>query len=324
MSQSKSQVTVSADSGKLSHRDSHRDSGDQWIVKKNSEQAENRRYGGKMTEKTRKPTFKEQVYEMISGGLTGSPWARMFSGLIIVLILLSVVSMILESYETIHNRFNTVLFWLEAATVAVFTLEYILGLWTADLAYPDSPHPRLKFMCSFMAIIELLAVLPFYLSLILKDPAFLNITEIFQLLRLLHVLKLGEYNKALHTVGKVIREVLPQLLIILFIALFGMLTAAIILYKIENPRQPEQFPNIIATLWWAIRAALQIGTETAVPLTGVGRLCVTAVQLLCIGLVAVPVGIIASSLNHQAITRRQEQKQEEQKRFCPWCGHKID
>jgi len=122
----------------------------------------------------------------------------------------------------------------------------------------------------------------------------------------------------------VIREMLPQMLIILFIALFGMLTAAIILYKIENPRQPEQFPNIIATLWWAIRAALQIGTETAVPLTGAGRLCVTAVQLLCIGLVAVPVGIIASSLNHQAITRRQEQKQEEQKHFCPWSGHRID
>ena len=176
-------------------------------------------------EETEKRPVKQWVFEMIHGGIRGNRAARIFSAIIIILILLSVASMILESYESIESRFHSVFFCLEAVTVAVFTLEYLAGLWTADLAYPDSKHPRLRFMGSFMAIIELLAVLPFYLSLILQDESFLDITEFFQLLRLLHVLKLGEYNKPLHTLGEVIRESLPQLVTVVLIGLFGSTAA---------------------------------------------------------------------------------------------------
>ena len=275
-------------------------------------------------EETEKRSVKQWVFEMIHGGIKGNRAARIFSAIIIILILLSVASMILESYESIESRFHSVFFCLEAVTVAVFTLEYLAGLWTADLAYPDSKHPRLRFMGSFMAIIELLAVLPFYLSLILQDESFLDITEFFQLLRLLHVLKLSEYNKPLHTLGEVIRESLPQLVTVVLIGLFGMLVGATVLYKVEHPIQPEVFPNIVASFRVVLSEATQSGIGSSVPQTRVGRVCLVLMELMGIGIIAVPIGIIASGMNHHALTRHQEEQKEEEKKFCPWCGHSLE
>ncbi|MBO7662556.1 MAG: ion transporter [Clostridia bacterium] len=138
-------------------------------------------------------TLKHRLHEMISGGLKGNRAARIFSWLVIILILLSTLALILEMVQAVPTYFETPLFWLEAVTVGVFTLEYLIGLWTADLAYPKDAHPRLRYICSLMAIIEVLAVLPFYLALILHDSELLEVVEAAEILRLLHLLKLGEF-----------------------------------------------------------------------------------------------------------------------------------
>ena len=140
-----------------------------------------------------KKTLKQWVYETISGGLKGTPAARAFSLTIIILIVLSVASLIMDLAEAVPDAFVTPLFWLEAITVAIFTLEYLAGLWTADLAYPKEKHPRLKYILSPMAIITVLAVAPFYAALALRDTELLEVAEMFGFLRLLHILKIGEY-----------------------------------------------------------------------------------------------------------------------------------
>lgn len=86
-------------------------------------------------------TVRPRLYEMISGGPRGSRAARVFSWLVIVLILLSVAALVLDWLEAVPDLFETPLFWLEAVTVAIFTLEYLIGLWTADLAYPKTRIP---------------------------------------------------------------------------------------------------------------------------------------------------------------------------------------
>ena len=128
-------------------------------------------------------TLKRRLYEMITGGLKGKRAARVFSWLVIVLILLSTLALILDMIQAVPDSFETPLFWLEA----------VIGLWTADLAYPDAAHPRLRYMCSLMAIVEVLAVLPFYLALILHNSELLEIAEAAEILRLLHLLKLSEF-----------------------------------------------------------------------------------------------------------------------------------
>jgi voltage-gated potassium channel len=270
-----------------------------------------------------KHTFKEQVFHLIHGGLKGGRAAKIFSIIIIVLIVMSVVSIILESDKDIDSRYHSLFFWLETVTVAVFTFEFLAGLWTADLAYPGDKHPRLRYLTSFMAIITLLAILPFYLGLILKAPGLMQIADFFQLLRLLHVLKLSEYNISLHTLGEVIRENLPQIVTVLVIGLFGLLTGSIILYKVENPVQPEVFTNIMQSFRIAIGEITRAGIGSNLPQTGAGRLCVTLMELIMIGMVAVPVGIVAGEMNHRARNRR-EKRDREEIRYCPWCGHSLE
>ncbi len=138
-----------------------------------------------------KREIKEKVLEVLEGGLKGSPASRFFSILMIVLILLSIIFMLIwdiDRFEPYHEIFEII----ETITVGIFTLELILGFWTADVRFPDCPRPRLKYATSFMTIIQFLAILPFYLGKLLDNTAFDEIVEVFQILKLLHLLKIGE------------------------------------------------------------------------------------------------------------------------------------
>ena len=139
----------------------------------------------------RKREIKHKVLEVLEGGLRGNTAARIFSWTLIVLILLSVVFMIIgdtDQFEPFVETFEII----ETVTIGIFTLELILGFWTADIRYADAPRPRLKYMTSFMTIIQILAILPFYLGLILQNTDYMEYAEYFQLLKLLHLLKIGE------------------------------------------------------------------------------------------------------------------------------------
>ena len=138
-----------------------------------------------------KREIKHKVLEVLEGGLRGNTAARIFSWTLIVLILLSIVFMIIgdmEQFQPFVETFEII----ETVTIGIFTLELILGFWTADIRYADAPRPRLKYMTSFMTIIQILAILPFYLGLILQNTDYMEYAEYFQLLKLLHLLKIGE------------------------------------------------------------------------------------------------------------------------------------
>ena len=207
------------------------------------------------------------------------------------------LTIILDSFQNIHDRFQTVFQVFEVITVIVFTLEYILRIWTADLLYPDAKHPRLKYCFSFMAIIDLLAILPFYLPFFSADLRFLRMMRLFRLFRLLRVFKLGRYFEALHVIVKVIRSSGPQLIMSVVICFFVMLFSAIIMYEVENPVQPEQFPNVISSLWWAICTLTTVGYGDVYPITVVGRFFASVISLVGIGIIAIPTGIIAAGFN---------------------------
>jgi len=135
--------------------------------------------------------IKHKVLEVLEGGLRGNTAARIFSWTLIVLIVLSIVFMIIGDMEQLEPFVETFEI-IETITIGIFTLELILGFWTADIRYADAPRPRLKYMTSFMTIIQILAILPFYLGLILQNTDYMEYAEYFQLLKLLHLLKIGE------------------------------------------------------------------------------------------------------------------------------------
>ncbi len=247
-----------------------------------------------MAEKT---GVKKRVFEIIGKAEDGDRISRIFDLSIMALIVLSVLSIVLESFRSLYYRYLTFFRAAEIVTAAVFTAEYLLRIWTADLLYPESRHPYLKYVFSLMAVIDLLAILPFYLPFIAADLRFLRMMRLLRLFRLLRVFKLGRYFEALQTIMRVIRSSGPQLIMSVVICFFVTLFSAIVMYTVESPVQPEQFPNVIASLWWAMCTLTTVGYGDVYPLTPVGRLFAAVISLVGIGIIAIPTGIIAAGFD---------------------------
>ena len=241
--------------------------------------------------------YKKRVFEIISRAEEGDRASAIFDWTIMALIALSILTIILDSFQTLHEKYSGLFQTFEIVTVVVFTAEYLLRIWTADLLYPEAKHPRLKYIFSFMALIDLLAILPFYLPFFSADLRFLRMMRLFRLFRLLRVLKLGRYFDALQIIVKVIRASGPQLIMSVVLCFFVMLFSAIIMYEVENPVQPEQFPNVLASLWWAMCTLTTVGYGDVYPVTVVGRFFASVISLVGIGIIAIPTGIIAAGFS---------------------------
>ena len=269
---------------------------------------------------TTRAKIKQRTFEIISKGSDGDRASKLFDCVIMILIAVSIVSIVLESFDTLATRYRAALSVLEAVCVAVFSIEYLLRIWTADLLYPESRHPRLRYMLSPMALIDLLAILPFYLPFFRVDLRYLRMMRLFRLMRLLRIVKLGRYVDALNIIVDVIRSTSSQLIISLIICFFVMLFSSILMYTVENPVQPDQFPNIIASLWWAICTLTTVGYGDVYPITAIGRFLAAIISIVGIGIIAIPTGIIAagftSAINHE--------DERDAKHYCPYCGHKLD
>lgn len=246
-------------------------------------------------------TIKKRVFSIISKAEKGDRASSIFDWFIMALIALSIISIILESFENVYEKWQTGFQFFETFTVIVFSIEYLLRIWTADLLYPDAKYPHLKYIFSFMAIIDLLAILPFYVPFISADLRFLRMMRLFRLFRLLRVFKLGRYFEALQVIVKVIKTSGPQLIMSVALCMFVMLFSAIIMYTAENPVQPEQFPNVISSLWWAICTLTTVGYGDVYPITHIGRFFASVISLVGIGIIAIPTGIIAAGFNQVII-----------------------
>ena len=263
---------------------------------------------------------KRRVFEIISKGNDGDRASKLFDSVIMVLITVSIISIVLESFNSLATQYKVFFSVLEALCVVVFSIEYLLRIWTADLLYPKSKHPRIKYILSFMAIVDLLAILPFFLPFFNADLRYLRMMRLFRLMRMLRIFKLGRYVDALGIIVSVIKSTASQLVISLIICFFVMLFSSILMYTVENPVQPEQFPNIIASLWWAICTLTTVGYGDVYPITAIGRFLAAIISIMGIGIIAIPTGIIAAGFT-SAINQTQP---EDEKHFCPYCGHRLD
>ena len=246
--------------------------------------------------------IKKRIFEIISKAEDGDRASSVFDWSIMILIALSILAIILDSFQSVHQKYQALFRVLEIITVFVFSIEYILRIWTADLLYPEAKHPHLKYIFSFMAVIDLLAILPFFLPFFPADLRFLRMMRLFRLFRLLRVFKLGRYFDALQTIVKVIRITAPQLVMSVVLCFIVMLFSAIIMYEVENPVQPDQFPNVLASLWWAMCTITTVGYGDIYPVTGIGRFFASIISVVGIGIIAIPTGIIAAGFG-QAISR---------------------
>lgn len=266
-----------------------------------------------------KQSRKQIVYKIINADDDSYYPSKLFDILIICLIVLSVCSVVLSTFDQIPSSIVTINMYFEYVSIVIFSIEYLLRIWTADLLYDDGPFlSRLNYIRSFMAIIDLLAILPFYLPFITKID--LRSLRTLRLIRLVRIFKLNRYTTALNSVTNALKRKKEQLISSMFVVVVLMIIASILMYYCEHDAQPNVFKNAFSGLWWAIATLTTVGYGDIYPITAVGKILSALLALLGIALVAVPTGIISSGFSEELEERRQ---QEDEQSYCPYCGKKL-
>lgn len=270
-------------------------------------------------------SLKRRIFFLIDEkGRKKSPWNRFFHLTVAALIWMSVIAIVLESFQPIRGKFQWFFDAFELLTVIVFTTEYLLRFWTADLKYKklSTWQARWKFVVSPMGIIDLLAVLPFFLPIFFKFD--LRFIRILRIIRLLRIFKLNRYTRALTLFTHVFYEKRNELGITLFVMFLMLLMSSTIMYYLESDVQPDEFPDIISTFWWSVATLTTVGYGDVYPVTGWGKLVSGVIAILGIGLVALPTGILSAGFIEK-IEERHEEKHHAQKpfKFCPHCGERL-
>lgn len=220
---------------------------------------------------------------------------RAFDFFIQFLIILSVITFSIETLPDLKPQTRVILNSIELFCVIIFTLEYVLRIYIAE--------KKLKFVFSFFGLIDLLAILPFYLSFGI-DLKSLRLLRLFRLFRLL---KLVRYNKAMRHFTKAMLLAKEQIVLFMVITLMLIYFAAVGIYYFENEAQPEHFSSIFDSLWWSIITLTTVGYGDVYPITLGGRVFTFFILLIGLGIVAIPTGIISSSLTKVVETKTEEE-----------------
>ena len=241
--------------------------------------------------------MREWLYNIIEDNTTKR--GRIFDFFIQSLIILSLVGFAIETLPDLSAQARDLLYGFEVFCVVVFTIEYGLRIYVARNPW--------KYIFSFYGIIDLLAILPFYLATTLDFRALRSL----RILRLFRAFKLVRYNLALkrfHIAAKLVREELVLFFVISLIAIY--LTAAGI-YFFENQAQPDSFSSIFHSFWWAVVTLTTVGYGDVYPITLGGRVFTFFVLIIGVGVVTIPAGLVASALSRARQMQEEELRNEE-------------
>lgn len=266
--------------------------------------------------------FRRRVFQIIEKAGPNDYASRTFDIFIISLILLNVAAVIAYSYPAARELHRGLFDLFELISIVVFTIEYLLRIWTAPLKYPHlrPPNAIVRYIFSFMAIVDLCAILPFYLPALFRvDLRFLRILRITRILR---ILKMNRYAESLQMIGRVLRRRARDLIVTVFMTSLLLLVASSVMYYAETNTQPTQFPNIVASFWWAVATLTTVGYGDVYPVTAAGKIISGIIAVLGIGLVALPTGIISSGFLDEL--NRKQTATTARPEVCPHCGQAID
>ena len=252
--------------------------------------------------------FRQRLHEVIFEADT--PAGRMFDTLVIVAIVSSVVVVMLESVATVRARLGGLLVALEWVFTILFTIEYVLRLYT--LRRP------IRYATSFFGVVDLLAVVPTYLSVFIPGAQSLIVIRILRLLRIFRVFKLAEYLQESRVLWSAMRASSRKIFVFLFVVVTIVVIAGTLMHVVESPARG--FESVPGSLYWAVVTLTTVGYGDIVPTTGLGRFISSLLMLTGYAIIAVPTGIVSAEMTRVARDRISTQS-------CPRCGaegHEYD
>jgi voltage-gated potassium channel len=267
---------------------------------------------------------RQRAYEVVFEHHT--PAGRAFDVALILAILLSVGAVVLESVGSLRATHGPLLRALEWGFTILFTVEYLLRLWCVSRAW--------GYARSFFGIIDLLAVIPTYLAVLLPGGQVLAVVRILRVLRVFRILKLGQYVGEARLLGAALRASRVKITVFLFTVLTLVVILGSLMYLIEG-RQPDSgFSSIPVAMYWAVVTLTTVGYGDVAPVTALGQTLATVIMIMGYGIIAVPTGIVSVELAHASRGRSGATasdddgatpaapvtREEPHSLYCPTCG----
>ncbi|GCD79989.1 ion transporter [Schleiferia thermophila] len=267
--------------------------------------------------------LKERCAYLLEPGTAESGWAKAIDVFITLIIIVNLTVLIIDSVPDIPLYYRQNFYLLEVFTVLFFTIEYVLRIWIAPVTevYSRFKRPRVGFVLSFYGIVDLLAILPFYLNFMFG----LNYYYLM-VFRLFRIFKLFRYFTALQLLGRVFRAKFQELMFALFFIIIMLIFVSFLMFYVENKAQPEVFRSIPETMWWGIITLTTVGYGDMHPITPVGKFLGGIIALMGIGLFALPAGILAGGFSTELQKIAQEDTEKDSKEAsttCPHCGKQL-
>ena len=263
--------------------------------------------------------WKVRLHVVIFG--TDTPLGKAFDLLLLIFILLSILVVMLESVQEIEQTYGKIIKIAEWTFTIVFTIEYILRIITTN-------RPK-KYIFSFFGIIDFLAVIPTYLTILLADSQYLLVVRAIRLIRVFRILKLSRYLGE----GKLIADALKASREKIVVFLGGVLTLATIMgtlmYLVESP--DDGFTSIPRSVYWAIVTLTTVGYGDIAPQTVIGQILASIIMIMGYSIIAVPTGIVTSELvkgprkkdNEITCTNCNQKGHDANAHFCKYCGTEL-
>jgi len=230
---------------------------------------------------------------------------------IVGLIVVNVGVAILETVEEFPPEYKTAFYWIEVVSLAVFTVEYGLRLWTctADEEFHDPVKGRLLYLITPFALVDFVAIFPTYITLFAGAAAIdLLFLRSIRLLRVFRIFKLGRYNDAFKTIEKVLYAKKGELFVVAFIGMIVIIVSASLMYVVES-HTSSAFDSIPDSMWWAVETLTTVGYGDVLPATFVGKILGSVIAITGIAFIALPAGILGAGF----IEEFQRQRNEKQK-----------
>jgi voltage-gated potassium channel len=279
---------------------------------------------------------KKKVHGLLHPEIVGDKnWDKVINVFIVVLIILNVIAVMLETVKSLHERYGDFFYYFELFSVIIFTLEYILRVWSSnhEAKYKHSVWGRLKYMVSPGALIDLVAILPFFLHLFIGMRVDLREIRMLRLLRVFRLFRLTAYTQSAQMIANVFRKRYKELAVGFVLTFFLIIIASCIMYFAEHDHIvrikddagniteeiPTQFTSIPKTIWWSVVTLTTTGYGDMYPVTNWGKGLAILIMLTGIAFFALPAGIITAGFIDEFRSQRVKQTHR-----CPNCGEYIE
>ncbi|MBO4559238.1 MAG: ion transporter [Lachnospiraceae bacterium] len=275
---------------------------------------------------------KRKIFDIIQIGNVGDLPSRLFDIILTVVIVASLAATIMSTYGE-FSKYQTVLDAIELVTVILFTIEYILRVWTSDILYPDKSRiaAAFAFIFSVTGIVDLLTFFPYYLPIFF--PAGAVAFRMFRVIRIFRLFSINSRYDAFSVILDVLYEKKKQIFSSVIMVLILMIASSLCMYSMEHEAQPTVFKNAFSGIWWSASTLLTIGYGDIYPITVGGKIMAIVISFLGVGMVAIPTGIISAGFveSYSKLNRIAFVEEDRPLKFLtgtlepqhPWSGKKL-